>query len=85
VNYTWTDEFSESVSNITQAVDDYDVTNLRISLLPHDADWEVSAWSTKLFDEEVITVFGGNGSAIGSQTAWHIPPRMYGVDFLYHF
>jgi iron complex outermembrane receptor protein len=84
-DYSWTDEFQESLSNDTQKVDDFDITNVRVSLLPNDAGWEVSLWSTNVFDEEAITVFGDNGNAIGSQTAWHVPPRMYGADFIYNF
>ena len=84
-DYSWTDEFPESLSNNTQLVDDFDVTNVRVSLLPHDAAWEISLWSTNVFDEEAITIYGDNGNAIGSQTAWHIPPRMYGADFIYSF
>jgi iron complex outermembrane receptor protein len=84
-DYSWTDEFQESLSNETQKVDDFDITNVRVSLLPNDAGWEVSLWSTNVFDEEAITVFGDNGNAIGSQTAWHVPPRMYGADFIYNF
>jgi iron complex outermembrane recepter protein len=84
-DYSWIDEFQTSLSNDTQFTPDYDITNVRVSLLPHDAAWEISLWSTNVFDEEVITVFGDNGNAIGSQTAWHIPPRMYGADFVYSF
>lgn len=84
-DYTWTDEFRESLSNATQQVDDFDVANLRMSLLPYDAAWEISLWSTNVFDEEAITIYGDNGNAIGSQTVWRIPPRMYGADFVYSF
>ena len=84
-DYSWTDDFQESLSNSTQKVDDFDITNVRVSLLPHDAAWEISLWSTNVFDEEAITIYGDNGNAIGSQTAWHIPPRMYGADFVYSF
>jgi iron complex outermembrane recepter protein len=84
-DYSWTDEFQASLSNETQLTGDYDVTDVRVSLLPNDAAWEISLWSTNVFDEEAITIFGDNGNAIGSQTAWHIPPRMYGADFIYSF
>lgn len=84
-DYSWTDEFQESLSNDTQVVDDFDITNVRVSLIPHQAHWEVSAWSTNVFDEEVNTIYGDNGAALGTQTAWNQPPRMYGMDFIYHF
>lgn len=84
-DYSWTDEFQSSLSNPTQQVNDFDITNVRVSLLPHEANWEISLWSTNVFDEEAITVYGDNGNAIGSQTAWHVPPRMYGADFIYNF
>jgi iron complex outermembrane receptor protein len=85
VDYTWTDERVESLTDPTRMVDAYDLTNVRITLLPASANWELSAWVTNAFDEEVITVFGGNGDAVGSLTGWHIPPRMYGADLVYHF
>ncbi|WP_241505739.1 TonB-dependent receptor [Parahaliea mediterranea] len=84
-DYTWNDERVESLNDPTRKVDAYDLANLRISLLPEGERWEVSAWSTNLFDEEVITVFGDNGDAIGSLTGWRIPPRMVGMDFIYRF
>lgn len=84
-DYTWNDERVESLTDPTRMVDAYDLANLRVTLLPASNRWEVSAWSTNLFDEEAITVFGDNGDAIGSLTGWRIPPRMVGMDFVFHF
>lgn len=84
-DYTWNDERVESLTDPSRMVDAYDLANLRITLVPASDRWEVSAWSTNLFDEEAITVFGDNGDAIGSLTGWRIPPRMYGMDFVFRF
>ncbi|MBA6412444.1 TonB-dependent receptor [Parahaliea sp. F7430] len=85
LDYTWNDERVSSLTDPTRKVDAYDLANLRISFVPAGGRWEASLWSTNLFDEEVITVFGSNGDAIGSLTGWRIPPRMYGMDLLFHF
>jgi iron complex outermembrane receptor protein len=84
-DYTWNDERVDSLTDPTRKVDAYDLANLRVTLLPQGDRWEVSAWSTNLFDEEAITVFGDNGDAVGSLTGWRIPPRMVGMDVLFHF
>lgn len=84
-DYTWSDERVESLNDPSRQVDAYDLANLRITLLPASDRWEFGLWSTNLFDEEVITVFGDNGDAIGSLTGWRIPPRMVGMDFIFRF
>jgi len=85
LDYTWNDERVSSLTDLTRTVDAYDLTNLRISLVPAGGRWGASVWSTNLLDEEAITVFGDNGDAIGSLTGWRIPPRMYGVDLSFNF
>jgi iron complex outermembrane receptor protein len=84
-DYTWNDERVESLTDPTRKVDAYDLANLRVTLLPAGDRWEISAWSTNVFDEEAITVFGDNGDAVGSLTGWRIPPRMVGMDVLFRF
>ncbi|MEH6584385.1 MAG: TonB-dependent receptor [Halioglobus sp.] len=85
VDYTWTDEWVDSLDNPSRFVDSFDLVNARMTLLPGDANWEVALWGTNLMDEEAYAEYGGNGDQIGSLTGSRIPPRMYGADFVYHF
>lgn len=85
LDYTWSDERVNSVEDPNRKVDAFGITNARITLLPHESNWELGIWSTNLFDEEVFVVFGDNGDSIGSLTGARFPPRMMGADFVYRF
>lgn len=85
LDYSWSDGWDESLSQPTWEVDSFGTANFRLTLVPGDDKWEVSLWSTNLFDEEVHVVFGGNGDTFGTLTSSRVPPRMYGADLLYHF
>ncbi len=85
VDYTWSDDRVDSLSDPTRQVDAYSLVNARLTLLPDNGAWEISLWSTNLLDEELFGEFGDNGDALGTLTGARVPPRMYGADFVYSF
>ena len=80
MDYAWSDD---RVNATRGEVEDYGVANARLGWFSTDQTWEVALWSTNLFDEEVMTIFG-NGEAVNSTPGWRIPPRMWGVDVVYN-
>jgi iron complex outermembrane recepter protein len=81
IDYAWADERIDATRG---EVDDYGITNARLSYISAGRRWETSLWGTNLGDEEIMTLFG-NGEAVGSKPGWRIPPRMYGVDITWNF
>lgn len=78
-----TGTFSAPLDN---RIDSYDLTNLRISYLPADGNWLVSAWVNNLLDEEYLySRSGGLGSEVGSPASRRGEPRLYGVDLTWKF
>jgi iron complex outermembrane receptor protein len=80
IDYSWSDD---RVDPSRGEVEDYGLTNARISWFSADTHWEVALWGTNLADEEVITLYG-NGQVVNSTPGWRIPPRMWGVDLQYN-
>jgi iron complex outermembrane receptor protein len=68
-----------------RVVDSYDQWNGRMTFLTSDAAWEFALWGRNLTDEEIVGDFGNIGQAIGSIAMWPLPPRLFGLDVVYHF
>ena len=66
-------------------VGSYDIVNARLSYSSSAENWQIALWGMNLEDDDAIADFGNIGQAIGSITAWPLPPRTYGVDITYSF
>ena len=79
------DRVDHTNADQSRHIDDFSLTNARISYYPNNADWEVSIWGRNLGDEEYLYSIGGQGEAIGSPTTSRAEPRTYGLDFRMFF
>ena len=65
--------------------DGYSLVNARISLLPQNGPWEVSAWVKNIADEEYRTAAQDISVALGFSEIVTGLPRTWGVELEYRF
>jgi iron complex outermembrane receptor protein len=65
--------------------DGYSIVNARISLMPQNGPWEVSAWVKNIADEEYRTAAQDISVALGFSEIVPGLPRTWGVDLEYRF
>jgi iron complex outermembrane receptor protein len=75
--------FREATNNPLTRTDDYTLLNARLSLLPNDGRWDVSAYVYNATDEEYFQE-AFFSDLIGSVAGLAGAPRTYGLSFTYN-
>ena len=65
--------------------DGYSIVNARLSLMPQNGPWEISAWVKNLSDEEYRTAAQDISLALGFSEIVPGLPRTWGVELEYRF
>ena len=73
----------EATNNPLTRTDDYTLLNARLSLLPNDGRWDVSAYVYNATDEEYFQE-AFFSDLIGSVAGLAGAPRTYGLSFTYN-
>lgn len=80
-DYRWVDDrLDRSGDDETRDIEGYGISNMRLSYLTANGQWQFALYANNLFDEEYLLRNGGQGSAIGSPVTRRGMPRTYGVE-----
>jgi iron complex outermembrane receptor protein len=79
------DHYLEPNNREFLAEDGYSIVNARLSLMPQDGPWEISAWVKNLSDEEYRTAAQDISLALGFSEIVPGLPRTWGVELEYRF
>jgi len=85
-DFNYVDEhFLEPNNREYLSEDGYFLANARVSLLPQDGPWQVSAWVKNIGDEEYRTAAQDLALSLGFSEIVTGVPTTWGVDFEYRF
>jgi iron complex outermembrane receptor protein len=90
VSWYWRDKFYASIfNNPNEQTPDFQQTDARLLWNSADGHYTVIGYVRNLFDEEGYDLVSANGYRVADagryQTITFTPPRMYGVEFQFHF
>src|SRR5262249_4400425 len=90
VSYSWRDKFYDSFFNDPhELAPSYNQIDARLNWYSSEGHFSATLWGRNLTDEEQNTSISANSFRVQDlgryQSFSFTPPRMYGIDFMFHY